>query len=182
MARRVSVSPASDGVVQAAPEPGRRPVPVRTILATIALVLATVALCGSWLRSGRSSRGSWSRRSSPWRWRPLVRSRAAEGHGRPARAGDPARVRRRARGPRRRWSRRSSLPLASEGTQLAGQLPQLVEDARAGRGPVGGLLDRTNALEYVQQHQAQIRVLRRRADDAGRRACCKGVATGVAGT
>ena len=73
------------------------------------------------------------------------------------------------------------LPLAHEGSQLAGQLPQLVEDARAGRGPVGGLLDRTNALQYVQQHQAQIRSFAGglTTPAAG---VLKGVATGVAGT
>lgn len=49
-----------------------------------------------------------------------------------------------------------AVPLAREATSLAGQLPQLIADARAGRGPVGGLLDRTNALEWVQQNQARI--------------------------
>jgi len=49
-----------------------------------------------------------------------------------------------------------AVPLAREATDLAGQLPQLIADARAGRGPVGGLLQRTNALEWVQQNQARI--------------------------
>ncbi|MGW2234238.1 AI-2E family transporter [Streptomyces sp. NPDC001759] len=48
-------------------------------------------------------------------------------------------------------------PLAQEGSRLAGRLPQLVEDARAGRGPVGDLLERTHALRYVQQHRGQVR-------------------------
>ncbi|MER5453063.1 AI-2E family transporter, partial [Streptomyces sp. NPDC002764] len=48
-------------------------------------------------------------------------------------------------------------PLAQEGTRLAGRLPHIVEDARAGRGPVGDLLERTHALRYVQQHRGQIR-------------------------
>ncbi|PKW05284.1 Predicted PurR-regulated permease PerM [Streptomyces sp. 1222.5] len=48
-------------------------------------------------------------------------------------------------------------PLAQEGSRLAGRLPQMIEDARAGRGPVGDLLERTHALRYVQQHQQQIR-------------------------
>ncbi|MFI8234773.1 AI-2E family transporter [Streptomyces sp. NPDC085900] len=48
-------------------------------------------------------------------------------------------------------------PLAQEGSRLAGRLPQLVEDARAGRGPVGDLLERTRALRYAQQHRGQIR-------------------------
>ncbi|MEW2257966.1 AI-2E family transporter [Streptomyces sp. NPDC047869] len=48
-------------------------------------------------------------------------------------------------------------PLAQEGTRLAGRLPHLIADARAGRGPVGDLLERTHALRYVQQHHEQIR-------------------------
>ena len=35
-----------------------------------------------------------------------------------------------------------AVPLAQEGTQLAGQLPVLINEARAGRGPVGRLLER----------------------------------------
>ena len=46
-----------------------------------------------------------------------------------------------------------AVPLAQEGTQSPGSCPSIVEDARAGRGPVGGLLDRTNALQYVQNNQ-----------------------------
>jgi predicted PurR-regulated permease PerM len=48
------------------------------------------------------------------------------------------------------------VPLASEGTKLAGQLPGIIDDARHGRGPIGGLLDRTNALHWVQTHQSTI--------------------------
>jgi predicted PurR-regulated permease PerM len=50
-----------------------------------------------------------------------------------------------------------AVPLAQEGTQLAGQLPVLINDARAGRGPVGRLLERTNAVEFVQNNEARIR-------------------------
>jgi len=50
-----------------------------------------------------------------------------------------------------------AVPLAQEGTQLAGQLPVLINDARAGRGPVGRLLERTNAVELVQNNEARIR-------------------------
>jgi predicted PurR-regulated permease PerM len=73
------------------------------------------------------------------------------------------------------------VPLAKEGTQLAGQMPQLVQDARNGRGPIGELLDRTNALQYVQQHQAQIRSFAGglTTPAAG---VLRGVATGIAGT
>src|SRR4051795_4860053 len=50
-----------------------------------------------------------------------------------------------------------AVPLASEGTDLAGQLPSIITDARAGRGPVGDLLERTNALQFVQNNEARIR-------------------------
>ncbi|WP_433558710.1 AI-2E family transporter [Pseudonocardia xinjiangensis] len=50
-----------------------------------------------------------------------------------------------------------AVPLAQEGTQVAGQLPPLIADARAGRGPVGDLLTRVHALEWVQNNQDRIR-------------------------
>ncbi len=50
-----------------------------------------------------------------------------------------------------------AVPLAQEGIQLAGQLPGIVADARAGRGPVGELLTRINALQWVQDNQDRIR-------------------------
>jgi predicted PurR-regulated permease PerM len=73
-----------------------------------------------------------------------------------------------------------AVPLAKEGTAFAGQLPQLVQDARAGRGPVGGLLERTNALQYVQNNQDKIRAFATglTTPAAG---VLRGVATGVAG-
>jgi predicted PurR-regulated permease PerM len=49
-----------------------------------------------------------------------------------------------------------AVPLAQEGTKIAGQLPGLIADARAGRGPVGDLLERTNALQWVQDNQDRI--------------------------
>jgi predicted PurR-regulated permease PerM len=49
-----------------------------------------------------------------------------------------------------------AVPLTHEGTKLADQLPGIINDARQGRGPVGGLLDRTHALNWVQTHQATI--------------------------
>ncbi|MEN3297944.1 MAG: hypothetical protein V7633_2 [Pseudonocardia sp.] len=49
-----------------------------------------------------------------------------------------------------------AVPLAQEGTQFAGQLPTLIDDARAGRGPVGDLLERTHALQLVQDNQERI--------------------------
>ncbi|HYJ75223.1 MAG TPA: AI-2E family transporter [Kineosporiaceae bacterium] len=74
-----------------------------------------------------------------------------------------------------------AVPLAKEGAQLAGQLPQLVEDARNGRGPVGQLLDRTNALQYVQQHQTQIRSFASGLTTPAT-GVLRGIATGIAGT
>ena len=49
-----------------------------------------------------------------------------------------------------------AVPLATEGGTFATQLPQMVTDARSGRGTVGRLLERTHALAYVQSHQSQI--------------------------
>jgi predicted PurR-regulated permease PerM len=49
------------------------------------------------------------------------------------------------------------VPLTTEGTKLAGQLPGIINDARNGKGPIGGLLDRTNALQWVQTHQSTIK-------------------------
>jgi predicted PurR-regulated permease PerM len=50
-----------------------------------------------------------------------------------------------------------AVPLAREGTAFATQLPSLVADAKAGRGAIGGFLDRTNALNLIQDHQTQIK-------------------------
>jgi predicted PurR-regulated permease PerM len=50
-----------------------------------------------------------------------------------------------------------AVPLAREGTAFASQLPSIIADAKAGRGAVGGLLDRTNALNLIQDHQDQIK-------------------------
>lgn len=49
-----------------------------------------------------------------------------------------------------------AVPLAREGTAFAAQLPALLADARAGRGPVGELLTRINAVQYVEQQQSRI--------------------------
>jgi predicted PurR-regulated permease PerM len=50
-----------------------------------------------------------------------------------------------------------AIPLAREGSTLAHKLPQLIDDARAGRGPVGHLLERTGVLGYIQQNEGKIR-------------------------
>jgi predicted PurR-regulated permease PerM len=49
------------------------------------------------------------------------------------------------------------VPLVREGTQLADDFPKLVEDVRAGRGPVGRLIERFHLREYVSSHSDQIR-------------------------
>ena len=73
-----------------------------------------------------------------------------------------------------------AVPLAREGASFATQLPSLVEDARAGRGPVGNLLERTHALTYVQNNQERISgfVTGLTTPAAG---VLRGVATGIAG-
>lgn len=73
------------------------------------------------------------------------------------------------------------IPLAQQGSQFAGRLPDLIDQARAGRGPVGHLLQQTHALEYVQRNQARIREFATglTTPAAG---VLRGVATGVAGT
>jgi predicted PurR-regulated permease PerM len=48
------------------------------------------------------------------------------------------------------------IPLAREAAQLAAQAPKLIGDARAGRGPVGHLMERFHVLNYLQSHQDQI--------------------------
>jgi predicted PurR-regulated permease PerM len=73
-----------------------------------------------------------------------------------------------------------AVPLTREGTAFAGQLPHLIDEARAGRGPVGDFLQRTNALTYIQEHQDRIKAFASglTTPAAG---VLQGVATGVAG-
>jgi predicted PurR-regulated permease PerM len=73
-----------------------------------------------------------------------------------------------------------AVPLVQEGTRFAGQLPDLIDQARAGRGPVGRLLERTNALQWVQDNQERIDsfVSGLTAPAAG---VLRGIATGIAG-
>jgi predicted PurR-regulated permease PerM len=72
------------------------------------------------------------------------------------------------------------VPLAREGTRFAGQLPDLIDQARAGRGPIGDLLERTNALEYARNNEERIRAFATglTTPAAG---VLRGIATGVAG-
>jgi predicted PurR-regulated permease PerM len=73
-----------------------------------------------------------------------------------------------------------AIPLVREGTRFAGQLPDLVEQARAGHGPVGRLLERTNVLDWVQHNQDRISSF---ASDltAPAAGALRSVATGIAG-
>jgi len=48
------------------------------------------------------------------------------------------------------------VPLVREGSQLAGQLPDIVRDAQAGRGPVGALVTRLHVQQWVQDNQDRI--------------------------
>jgi predicted PurR-regulated permease PerM len=74
-----------------------------------------------------------------------------------------------------------AVPLVNEGAKVAGQLPRLIDDARSGRGPIGDLLQRTHALQWVQDNQAKISKFAGNltAPAAG---VASGFATGIAGT
>jgi predicted PurR-regulated permease PerM len=73
-----------------------------------------------------------------------------------------------------------AVPLAREGATFATQFPQLLDDARSGRGVVGRLLERTHAITYIQNNQEKIRALATglTTPAAG---VLQGVATGIAG-
>jgi predicted PurR-regulated permease PerM len=73
-----------------------------------------------------------------------------------------------------------AVPLAREGATFAAQFPQLVDDARSGRGVVGRLLERTHAITYIQNNQEKIRAFATglTTPAAG---VLQGVATGIAG-
>ncbi|MET8086115.1 AI-2E family transporter [Micromonospora sp. NPDC005197] len=49
------------------------------------------------------------------------------------------------------------VPLLDELGRFADRGPELLRDARAGRGPVGQLLERTGARRYVSEHSDQLR-------------------------
>jgi predicted PurR-regulated permease PerM len=70
-----------------------------------------------------------------------------------------------------------AVPLAREGTTFASQFPAIIADAKAGRGAIGGLLDRTNALKLIQEHQDQIKHYA-----SGLSAPATGVLSGIAST
>src|SRR3954470_18888844 len=73
------------------------------------------------------------------------------------------------------------VPLVNEGTKLASTLPGDIADARAGRGPIGDLLQRFHVLQWVQDNQDKISSFASglTAPAAG---VLSGVATAVTGT
>jgi predicted PurR-regulated permease PerM len=48
-------------------------------------------------------------------------------------------------------------PLANEGSQFIDRVPRYVEQARTGRGPIGDLVQRYNLDEYLQRNHARLR-------------------------
>ncbi len=48
-------------------------------------------------------------------------------------------------------------PLANEGPQFIDRVPGYVQQARTGRGPIGRLVQRYNLDEYLQRNQARLR-------------------------
>ncbi len=73
-----------------------------------------------------------------------------------------------------------AVPLATQGAAFAAQFPHVLDDARSGRGVIGRLLERTHAIAYIQSHQDKIRTFASglTTPAAG---VLKGVATGAAG-
>ncbi|GAA0900731.1 AI-2E family transporter [Virgisporangium ochraceum] len=49
------------------------------------------------------------------------------------------------------------VPLVNEGSQAIRDIPKIVEDARNGRGPVGGLMERFHVIQYAQDNADRIR-------------------------
>ena len=49
-----------------------------------------------------------------------------------------------------------AVPLATQGTDFAARLPALLNEIRAGQGPVGELLDRIHALQFVEQNRDRV--------------------------
>jgi predicted PurR-regulated permease PerM len=72
------------------------------------------------------------------------------------------------------------VPLVREGSQVVADFPKIVEDARSGRGPVGGLIERFNLLEYAQNNADRFRQYASRLG-APTLAALRGAATSVAG-
>lgn len=73
-----------------------------------------------------------------------------------------------------------AIPLAREGVVFVQQLPHLIDEAKAGRGVVGRLLNRTNAFHYLEENQDRIRAFLTGLTAPAARVV-QTVATGVAG-
>ena len=159
----------------------REPVPVRTILATIGLVLATVLTLYLVVRTARVL--TWMVIAAffavalypleAWVQRRLLRGRRAALATFLvflvvvlALAGIITAF---------------VIPLVGQATRFAGQLPDLIAQARAGQGPIGRLLERTNVLGWVQNNQGRIDsfVSGLTAPAAG---ILRGLATGITAT
>jgi predicted PurR-regulated permease PerM len=72
------------------------------------------------------------------------------------------------------------VPLVREGTQVVSGFPKILEEARAGRGPVGGAIQRFHLLEYAQNNADRFREYAGRLG-APTLAVLRGAATSVAG-
>lgn len=73
-----------------------------------------------------------------------------------------------------------TVPMAREATALAAQLPQQLDDAQAGRGPLGDLLERTHALTYIRDNQDHLESLASGLTTSAA-GLAQGLATGIAG-
>jgi predicted PurR-regulated permease PerM len=71
-------------------------------------------------------------------------------------------------------------PLVREATGLADDMPRMLTDIRAGRGPVGSLANRFHVLDYIQSHSEQLRTYLTRLGGTTL-TVLRGAATGVAG-
>jgi predicted PurR-regulated permease PerM len=58
-------------------------------------------------------------------------------------------------------------PLANEGPQFIDRVPGYVQQARTGRGPIGRLVQRYNLDEYLQRNQARLRQSANRLTTSG---------------
>ncbi|GAA1793388.1 AI-2E family transporter [Planosporangium flavigriseum] len=72
------------------------------------------------------------------------------------------------------------VPLVNQGTQFVNDLPRIIHDTQAGRGPLGGLINRFHLRDYVAAHGAQLREFLTRLG-APTLGFLRGTATTVAG-
>jgi predicted PurR-regulated permease PerM len=72
------------------------------------------------------------------------------------------------------------VPLVNEGSKIATALPDQIAAAKAGKGPIGDLLQRTHVLDWVQHNQAKINSFAAGLT-APAASLVSGLATGIAG-